>query len=135
MTVFAKLQYVMIAIVALAAAAYHVVEVRHARTEAYQSGQLNERILWQERQRRAELDAEADRAAAQQKIKDIETSYWQRQTGYADQITDLRKALDDEKSDDACTPIISRRMRDKLDAIGRETPARDDTGGAEDGVR
>lgn len=86
------------------------------------AGRLDERLVWQEGQRRAELARAAEREKAQAKIDAVERDYLARQAADAVRITELEKALDDEQTnyrDPGCGPAVSRRLRDALDAIGR----------------
>lgn len=87
------------------------------------AGRQEERLLWQEVLRRAEIARSAERAKAQAKIDAAERDYLARQATDAVRITALEKALDDEQTNDrdpGCGPAVSRRLRDAIDAIGRD---------------
>ncbi|WP_242220101.1 hypothetical protein [Shinella zoogloeoides] len=87
------------------------------------AGRLEERLVWQEGQRRAELARAAARAEAQVKIDAVERDYLARQSTDAVRISELEKALEDEQTSvpaPGCGPAVSRRLRDILDAIGRD---------------
>ena len=108
-----------VAMLAVIVAAYgwHRIELSRAVAE----GQMSERLIWQERQARAEIEAEAARKSTQEMIARIEADYWQRQAGQAETVAELEKALADEKAsaDPACGPVVSKRVRDQLDRVGR----------------
>lgn len=90
---------------------------------ARDAGRLDERLVWQERQRRAELAREADRKAAQAKIDAVEQDYFSRQSLDAIRISDLEKALEGEQTNSpvaGCGPAVSRKLRDAIDRIGRD---------------
>ena len=87
------------------------------------AGRLDERLVWQEGQRRAELARAAEREKAQAKIDAVERDYLARQTTDAIRISELEKALEDDQTSVSapdCGPAVSRRLRDALDAIGRD---------------
>lgn len=87
------------------------------------AGRLDERLVWQERQRRAQLKLDRERDLAQAKIDAVEQDYLTRQTTDAIRISELEKALEDEQTSDAapgCGPALSRRLRDAIDNIGRD---------------
>lgn len=88
---------------------------------AREVGRLDERLIWQERSRRAELRRQADRQSAQDKINQVERDYFSRQAADAITISELEKALVDEQASvvAGCGPALSRRLRDALDPIGR----------------
>lgn len=97
------------------AAVYHVVEVERART----AGQMAERVAWQDQRLRDIAKREADRKAAETKIQQIEADYLAKQINQQVTISELEKALADEKAPDnpACPPAVSRRVRDQLQNI------------------
>jgi hypothetical protein len=87
------------------------------------AGRLEERMVWEEGQRRAELARAAEREKAQAKIDAVERDYLARQTMDAIRISELEKALEDDQTSipaPGCGPAVSRRLRDALDAIGRD---------------
>ncbi|HEV7251444.1 MAG TPA: hypothetical protein VGN93_31085 [Shinella sp.] len=89
---------------------------------AREGGRLDERLIWQERQRRADLKRDADRRQAQAEIDAIERDYWSRQAADALKISELEKTLEeDPKNGDAAgdRPALSRRVRDAINPIGR----------------
>lgn len=106
--------------IVLAAFILHQVDRRAAIAE----GVRDERLVWQERQARADAKAEADRRAAQAKIGAIESEYWQRAATDAARLAELEEELAREKDDPAaaagCAPLVGKRVRDRLDAIGRD---------------
>lgn len=88
-----------------------------------EAGRLDERLVWQERLRRAELKREADRRAAQATIDVVERDYFSRQATDAIRISELEKALEDEQTSSpaaGCGPAVSRKLRDAIDRIGRD---------------
>ncbi|MDX3973316.1 hypothetical protein [Shinella sp.] len=90
---------------------------------ARETGRLDERLVWQERQRRAELQRDAERKSAQAKINEVERDYLSRQSTDAIRISDLEKALEEEQTSSpaaGCGPAVSRKLRDAIDRIGRD---------------
>lgn len=90
---------------------------------AREAGRIDERLVWQENARRAELKREQARRAAQEKIDQVERDYLARQTDDAIRISDLEKALENEQTNSpvaGCGPAVSRRLRDALDRVGRD---------------
>jgi len=90
---------------------------------ASEAGRLDERLVWQERARRAEVKLDRERRLAQEKIDHVEREYFARQTLDAIRISDLEKALEDEQTSvpaPGCGPAVSRRLRDAIDRIGRD---------------
>lgn len=88
-----------------------------------EAGRLDERLVWQERQRREQLAREADRRAAQTKIDQVERDYLSRVATDTIRISELEKALEaDQTSSPAagCGPAFSRKLRDAIDRIGRD---------------
>lgn len=89
---------------------------------AYQRGQRDERIAWQERQRRAEIRRAAEQRARQAEIDAIERDYWQRDVERAVRMSALERALEvesNENPDDRCSgvPAIPGGLSRALDAI------------------
>ncbi|UDF29403.1 UNVERIFIED_ORG: hypothetical protein LHK14_18095 [Roseateles sp. XES5] len=106
-------------ILAVAAFGWHLYD----RNQAYQAGQRDERLVWQERQARAAATRQAERDAAQTKIDSAERDYLARETAAAIKISELEKALEEDQTSSpaaGCGPAVSRRLRDALDAIGRD---------------
>jgi hypothetical protein len=94
----------------------------NAVSRAAEAARLAERLVWQERQARALIEEDRARKETQAMIARVETEYWQRQAGAATQISELEKALADERHDSDggdCAPAVSKRLRDKLQPIGR----------------
>lgn len=96
------------------------------RVAAYQAGQTAERLVWQERQAMAEAEAERARKVAQAEIRRIEADYWRARAGDRDRIAELEKVIDDDAQPEALaacpgrrTPLVGKRVRDNLNAIGR----------------
>jgi hypothetical protein len=100
-------------------------------SNAYASGQTSERLVWQERQVRADIEADLARKNTQVLIKAVEADYWQKQAAsevqHRDQLTALEQTLTEEKADDekkpavaGCPAFVSKRVRDQLNAIGRD---------------
>jgi hypothetical protein len=102
---------------------------------AYASGQINERLVWQERQARANIEADRDRQETQTLIKSVEADYWQKQAAsevqHRDEMAAIEQTLTEEKAENdkildgkpaasGCPAFVSKRMRDQLNAIGRE---------------
>ncbi|WP_414901222.1 secretion protein HylD [Rhizobium cremeum] len=114
--------------IALTVAAYHVWPgwLRQAR----EAGVLSERLVWQEKQRRADLDREREREAAQAKIDTAERNLIDTQAAGAIRINELETAIAEKrKPADAnaaagvadrstCDPI-PERVRNALNSIGR----------------
>jgi hypothetical protein len=93
-----------------------------AVSRAAGAARLGERLVWQERQARALIEEDRARKETQALIARVEAEYWQRQAGATEQISELEKALADERQDSdgrACDPAVSKRLRDKLQPIGR----------------
>ncbi len=92
---------------------------------AYSAGQLSERLVWQEKQRRAEIKLAEDRRSTQANIDRIEAEYWSQQTSQAMHLADLENALQAERTENArspqtvCRPAVSKRVRDILAPLGR----------------
>ena len=100
---------------------WHLLEI----SRSYSAGQLSERLIWQERAARDQIKREEERKAAQAAIDKIERDYWEKQTNDAIKLSDLEKAIEEERAanDEAprtCRPAVSKRVRDSLDAIGRD---------------
>lgn len=90
---------------------------------AREAGKLDERLVWQEREIRAELRRTADRKAAQTRIDEVEREYFSRSTTDAIRISELEKALEEDQTTSApagCGPALSRRLRDAIDRVGRD---------------
>ena len=90
---------------------------------AREAGRIDERLAWQEIERRAELKREQARRAAQEKIDQVEREYLARQTDDAVRISDLEKALENEQTNSpsaGCGPAVSRRLRDAINRVGRD---------------
>lgn len=88
---------------------------------SYQRGQLAERLVWQERQRRWEV-------ATQGKVDAIEDAWNEERrrqaANHMDAIAELERAIADEKSNrsgggPACDPALPRGVSRALDKIGR----------------
>lgn len=106
-------------LVAAAAFGWHLYE----RGRAYNAGQRDERLVWQEKARRAELQRDADRKIAQTKIDEVERDYLSRAAGDAIRISELEKALEEDQTSSlaaGCGPAVSRRLRDAIDHVGRD---------------
>lgn len=101
--------------IVLAALIWHQID----RNAASADGQRNERVIWQERQARADLKAEQDRKTAQAAITRIEIDYGERVAAEGAKATEFRKALENEKAAGRACAAITRELRDKLNAIGR----------------
>lgn len=88
---------------------------------AYGEGQRAERLAWMEQRAKDIARLEVERKATQAKIDQIETEYWAARTDHELALAGIEKALADEtQTDDACRTVLSRRMRDSLNAIGRQ---------------
>lgn len=90
---------------------------------AREAGRLDERLVWQEQARRAEIRRQADRQAAQAKIDEVEREYLSRTMTDAMKIAELEKALEQEQTSSpaaGCGPAVSRRLRDAIDRVGRD---------------
>ncbi len=114
--------------VALTVAAYQVWPgwLRQAR----EAGALGERLVWQEKQRRADLDREREREAAQASIDAAERAMLDAAAASAIKINELEAAIAETRtSDDATAPAgaadrpacrsIPERVRNALNGIGR----------------
>lgn len=98
--------------------------------QAREAGALGERLVWQEKQRRSDLQREAERETAQAQIDLAERQLLDAQTAGAIRINELETAIaETRKSDDAtaiagaagrpaCGPI-PERVRSALNGIGR----------------
>lgn len=95
------------------------------------AGRQDERLVWEERSRRAEIVRQQERRAAQIKIDEVERDYWSRSATDALKISELEKTLaedDDDRpaaagggrADNTPGPALSKRLRDALDAVGRD---------------
>jgi hypothetical protein len=91
---------------------------------AYLHGRAVEKAAWED-QRRRDLALAADKLTqAQAQIDQMDSDYWKSQTDQAIKIADLEKALEQEQKDNAkdapglCHPLLSRRLRDVLSAVG-----------------
>ncbi|MER9586985.1 hypothetical protein [Mesorhizobium sp. M0276] len=95
----------------------------------YAAGQLNERLVWQEKQRRAEI-AQAAKAEAQQKEIDAAAQeYVDKQASDAVRIADLEDSIRQQKDEDlgpadpktgpACHAGIPAGVSIGIDAVGR----------------
>jgi hypothetical protein len=96
----------------------------------YAAGQLNERLVWQEKQRRAEI-AQAAKVKAQQADLDAAArQYVEAQRADDQRIADLQQSIRDQKDadnvpPDPTKPIVCRArgigagVSTRLDAVGR----------------
>lgn len=110
------------AAIVLAAVIWHQID----RKAAYADGQRAERVIWQERQARAEAKAEQDRKDAQKKINAAERSYLLTRAAADVQKSELQKALDNEKASararaKVCA-AVTRELRDRLQDIRGTDP-------------
>lgn len=106
-------------LIAAAVFAWHLYD----RNQAYHAGQRDERLVWQEQARRAELQREADRKVAQSKIDQAERDYLSRTMTDAIRISELEKALEEDQTSSpvaGCGPALSRKLRDAIDRVGRD---------------
>jgi hypothetical protein len=96
---------------------------------AREAGRMTERMVWQDQARQAEIARAAARRLAEEKIEAAERDYVTRQTADALRISDLEKALKEEITANekpvadglpSCHPVLSRRLRDAIDAVGRD---------------
>lgn len=95
-----------------------------AVSDARQAGALSERLVWQEKQRRADIKREAERRVAQGAIDAAETKMINAMAETAIAEADLDAALKQETSNDtktggACRPYLPDGVRDALNRIGR----------------
>lgn len=111
-----------IAAALLAAFLWHQID----RSKAYEAGKLAERLVWMEQRAKDIARLEAERKTTQAKIDQVERDYWAARTNRDIAISDLEKALADEKlstpdpvGNCTCRSGMSQRLRDQLDAIGR----------------
>jgi hypothetical protein len=110
---------------------WHLAQVSSAANAA----RTGERLVWQERQARAEIEADRDRQATQALIKSVEADYWQKQAAgevqHRDEMAALEQTLTEEKAEndptpdgkpapDRCPDFVSKRVRDQLNPIGRD---------------
>jgi hypothetical protein len=121
--IWAKAAFIVIALAA--ALWWHQTQVDSAADAA----QLGERLVWQERQARANIEADRDRQETQKLIKGVEADYWRKQAEsdarHQTEMTALEETIKDEKPSDAtCGDFVSKRLRDQLNAIGRDDPPR-----------
>lgn len=104
-----------------AGAVWHLAAVSQAR----QAGALSERLVWQEKQRRADIKREAERQVAQGAIDAAETKMINAMAETAIAEADLDAALkkektrNDAKTGGACQPDLPDGVRDALNRIGR----------------
>lgn len=104
-----------------AGAVWHLGAVSDAR----HSGALSERLVWQEKQRRADIKREAERQAAQGAIDAAETMMIEAMAETAIAEADLDAALKQEKTSNdtktggACRAYLPDGVRDALNRIGR----------------
>lgn len=98
----------------------------------YARGQLAERLVWQEQQRKAVAQLAAKAAAKQKEIDAAAQAYVDQQNTDAVRIADLEQAIRDQKDEDlgpqdhdnaagACKPRggIPARLSIGIDAVGR----------------
>lgn len=97
------------------------------KSAAYADGQRNERLIWAEKQARAEIKAENDRITAQIDIARIEADYLKQSAEARKTITDLEEALEEDEKQatpagpDRCTLApVGKRVRDNLNRLGRD---------------
>lgn len=104
-------------LVAAAAFGWHLYE----RGRAYDAGQRDERLVWQEKARRWQI-------ATQAKVDAIEDGWNEERrrqaAGHMEAIAELERAIADEKSNRSgrgpvCPPAISRGVSRALDKVGR----------------
>lgn len=114
--------------IALTVAGFHVWPgwLRQAR----EAGALGERLVWQEKRRRADLDREAERKTAQASIDAAERQLLDTQTAGAIRINELETAIAEKRKPadanaaagvagrSACD-LIPERVRNALNSIGR----------------
>ncbi|MDO9417051.1 hypothetical protein [Pararhizobium sp.] len=114
------IKFAFAALLLVAVYGWHRLEV----SRSYSAGQLNERIVWQERAARDQIKRDADRKAAQATIDKIEREYWEKQTNDAINLASLETALKEEQANEkvsgTCGPAVSKRVRDAINAIGRD---------------
>lgn len=90
---------------------------------ARDAGRRDERLVWQEKQRRADLAREIARREAEVKIDQVERDYLSRQTADTLRIFELERTLEEEQTRilaAGCGPAVSRKLRDAIDRIGRD---------------
>jgi hypothetical protein len=93
----------------------------------YAAGQLNERLVWQEKVRRAEIKKAAETRVQQAEIDAAAQEYIDKQHSDADRIAELVRAQKDEDNvaPDPTKPAVrkpaglSAGVSTRLDAIGR----------------
>jgi len=98
----------------------------------YAAGQLSERLVWQEKQRRAEIAAMAEARARQAEIDAAAQELADRRGADAARLTDLEERIRQQKDEDndptaagdaagACKPRhgIPARLSIGIDAVGR----------------
>ncbi len=82
-------------------------------------GALQERLVWQERDRRTRLKQSAQRRETQGRIFALETEFHESRLRLALLQHDINKGITD--ADYLCSgPAISSRLSTRLDAIGRD---------------
>lgn len=107
------LRGVVIAALIAAGAWWHL----YAVSKAYDRGQLSERLVWQEKERRAILKAEKERDIAQAKINTAEAELIDVQQSAAMRRRAMESALEAERASgrDLSVCVLPDRMRDALD--------------------
>lgn len=94
------------------------------RRAAKEDGRVEERQVWEELRRKAEIKAEHDRQKAQDAIDAAERLRLIQEAIYDQQIADLNATIDESdddasQADNTLSATRARRLRDSLDAVGR----------------
>ncbi|MER9196411.1 hypothetical protein NKI13_24520 [Mesorhizobium australicum] len=97
--------------------------------EGYSAGQLSERLVWQEQQRKAQIKAEAKAKAQQAEIDAAAFEYASQQRADEQHIASLEEAIRQQKDEDlgppdpktgpVCHAGIPGGVSTRIDAIGR----------------
>lgn len=87
-----------------------------AVSKAYDRGQLSERLVWQEKERRAILKAEKERDIAQAKINTAEAELITAQQQASMRRRAMENALEAERNNDG-KPAVDRRACDLPDRV------------------
>lgn len=90
--------------------------------EARQQGALAERQAWEDLRRRMVTEQERQKAEAQAKIDASEAERLIAELNHQNELESLNEAIEDEANaaaDKSCGPVVSERLRNALQAIGR----------------
>lgn len=102
-----------------------------------EAGRIEERIVWQERQREAEAKSEAARRLAQARIDEITRNAAERDQARDAEMAALEAALEKDRTDApppalgaacACRPAVPGSLSEQLDRLGRSAPGSDPAG-------